>query len=407
MRIAFVTYEYPPDIAKGGIATYVQQAALMLRQRGHSVEVFCGSNTRSISEMIDEVYIHRILTTNPEQFRTDCLSIFDMRHTDKPFDILESPEINSSGLLIKQKFPLLPLVVKLHMPLFLQMKLNNFYTHLFTKIRFFLGALRRGKYNYIGKYNYKADKDFLITELSDAIVAPAPAIKIIIQNAWKIDQQKIEVIPYPFTPPNKILSIPISNLQNKIVLFAGRLDVQKGIVNLIKAIPLVIKSHPNVLFKIIGNDGYYSRKKIKMSDYIKKQLSKFSKNISLLGPLEYDHFLDELSTASVCTFPSLWENYGLVCAEAMAAGRAVIGTKEGGMKTMLENGAGIIVDPLDYKQLANYIISLLNNDELRMQYGKIARAKILSDYNNDIIGKKMEAHFYSVINNYKSSKISF
>jgi glycogen synthase len=40
MRIAFVSHEYPPDTAFGGIATYVRQAATLLAGRGHSVEVF-------------------------------------------------------------------------------------------------------------------------------------------------------------------------------------------------------------------------------------------------------------------------------------------------------------------------------------------------------------------------------
>ena len=47
MRIAFISYEYPPDTAAGGIATYARQAAHMLRDRGHAVEVFAASPHRT------------------------------------------------------------------------------------------------------------------------------------------------------------------------------------------------------------------------------------------------------------------------------------------------------------------------------------------------------------------------
>ncbi len=46
MKIAFVFYEYPPDTADGGIATYLRQAARMLCARGHQVEVFAGARGR-------------------------------------------------------------------------------------------------------------------------------------------------------------------------------------------------------------------------------------------------------------------------------------------------------------------------------------------------------------------------
>jgi glycogen synthase len=51
MKIAFISYEYPPDTAVGGIATYVYHAAKMMNERGHNVEVFAASGKRSCSEV--------------------------------------------------------------------------------------------------------------------------------------------------------------------------------------------------------------------------------------------------------------------------------------------------------------------------------------------------------------------
>src|SRR6185312_4195969 len=91
------------------------------------------------------------------------------------------------------------------------------------------------------------------------------------------------------------------------------------------------------------------------------------------------------------------ECFGLVCLEAMSAGRPVIGSKEGGMKEILEGNAGLLVNPNNYNEMANEIIGLLNNEALRQQLGANGRAKVLSEYNSDIIGQKMEAYYKRVI----------
>ena len=70
MRIAFVSYEYPPDTAYGGIATYVYQAAKMLRERGHQVEVFAASPNRAGTETENGFLVHR--TNVKEQQKFTC-----------------------------------------------------------------------------------------------------------------------------------------------------------------------------------------------------------------------------------------------------------------------------------------------------------------------------------------------
>lgn len=397
MRIAFITYEYPSDIAQGGIATYVAQTAYILKDRGHDVEIFCGSHTRTISEEINGVLIHRIITKDPQSFRQDCLSIFSERHTLLPFDIIESPEIHANALEIKEKFPELPMVVKLHMALFIQMRLYNFYTSRLSKLRFFLGALRRGRIRKYGQYDYKKDIDYKIALLADAIVSPSKSLKDIILKEWNLKPESIKVIPYPFSPPKSLLEIPVDIKVEKVVSFVGKLNVHKGIINLIKIIPLVVKKHPDVIFKLAGNDSIFAQKKIKMSSYIKQQLKGYEKNYVIKGGLEYTEVLSQYNNSAVCIFPSIWENFPLVCLEAMSAGRAIIGSREGGMNEMLDGRAGIIIDPLDVQEMADAVIKLLNEESLRHKYGAKAREKVLKNYNAEIIGKRMEDHFTGVI----------
>src|SRR5262245_58881126 len=92
MKIAFITYEYPPDTAYGGIATYVNQAATMLRRRGHQVEVFTSSPYRSGRECEDGVMVHRVRVTEQRDFSKPVGEVFAERHAEIEFDVLEGPE---------------------------------------------------------------------------------------------------------------------------------------------------------------------------------------------------------------------------------------------------------------------------------------------------------------------------
>ena len=397
MRIGFITYEFPPDIAQGGIATYVQQASLILQNRGHEVEVFCGSHERTVIEKVNGILIHRLQTVDPASFSRDIVDIFSMRHLEQSFDIIESPEIHANALLIKEKFPNLPLVVKLHMPLYLQMQLINFYIPWWIKLRFFFGALRRGRIKFYGQYNFKKDVDYQLTSIADGIVSPSTSLKHITIRNWRIKERSITVIPYPFKPSQKLFDVSLENHSQNTISFIGKLNVQKGVINLIKVIKKVSKRHPNVMFRLVGNDSNVPLANIKMSVFIKEKLKGFEKNYIITGGLSYDEVMSEIENTSICIFPSIWENFPLVCLEAMSAGRAIIGSKQGGMKEMLSEGAGILIDPLDIHEMTDAVLQLLNNQQLRQELGATARQKLLSNYNSDIIGEKMEQHFIKVI----------
>src|SRR5450432_435220 len=126
MRIAFVSYELPPDTALGGIATYVAQIADALAAAGADVEIFCGSSTRT-DQTTDErgVVINRI-NADRNAFPTAIVSTFLQRHRAKPFDVLEGPDFTAEARYITRALPHLPYVVKLHTPYFFASKFGRF-----------------------------------------------------------------------------------------------------------------------------------------------------------------------------------------------------------------------------------------------------------------------------------------
>ncbi len=210
---------------------------------------------------------------------------------------------------------------------------------------------------------------------------------------------KVTKIPYPFVPPPSLLQIPIIERETKVISFIGKLNVQKGVVALVQMIKFVVSKHPDVCFRFIGEDSVYQSRKMLMSEYIRKELVGLEKNYIIKGGLEYAEVISELYDTDICIFPSIWENFPNVCLEAMSAGRAVIGSKNGGMQEMLANGCGVLIDPVKVRNGSKAIVSLLNQPKTRVQIGTKARLAVLDRYNADKIGSLIETQFTTLIRN--------
>src|SRR5262245_46820626 len=113
MRIAFVSFEFPPDTSHGGISTYLDQAVNMLGAAGHEVEVFAGSRKRSGQEQTAHALIHRVKAANFEEFSARVAPELAHQHACRPFDVVEAAEFQAEYRQIARELPDLPLVVKL------------------------------------------------------------------------------------------------------------------------------------------------------------------------------------------------------------------------------------------------------------------------------------------------------
>lgn len=103
----------------------------------------------------------------------------------------------------------------------------------------------------------------------------------------------------------------------------------------------------------------------------------------------------------VCVYPSLWENFPNVCLEAMTAGRGIVGSREGGMKDMLEDiNGGMLVDPLSVDHIVSATAYLLQNPALRQEMGERARNKIITYYATSVLDETIN-YYQNII----SSKI--
>jgi len=389
MRIALISYEYPPDTAFGGIATYTQQWAKALQSYGFSVEVFCASINNSISHYEDDVWVNRIKELDRARFKHTVLHIFQKRHLIAPFNYIESPEFNADGLFIKLQFPELPLIVKLHGPSFMIDKLNqeNNRVSFLNKLRTILGAYRRfkkpRKYWLNREEVYKYEKR--IISIADFITSPSLSLRLIVSDKFKIPINKIFYLPNPYEPNDKYLSI-VNKSEGKIISYIGRLENRKGILTFIEVIPEVLKRFPDAQFRFVGQDAFINSCNISAKKILQTKLESCLQSITFVGHIPLEKMTDEFSACTICVFPSLWENFPTVCLEAMASGKAIIGSLNGGMNDMLSDPeAGILIDPSDSKSIINAICFLLDNPNTIKELGSKAKKSVIEKYNSSKI----------------------
>lgn len=384
MRIAYITYEYPPDISAGGIATYVYEAARMMVAAGWSVEVFAGSFTRSGKFEEDGIIVNRIVIKDVIDFREKVGDVFEVRNVFKPFDIYETPEINGNALHIAKRNPTIPFITKLQTPVTLQLKLFNYYKPFFNKVRFVLGALRRGRidFGFWRRYdrNPNIDIDYIMTHEATAISSPSYAMKKWAVNYWRIPKNDITVLANLFSPPENLINQVYSS-DRVLLTFVGKINVHKGMFMLMKALPAILEKCSWIDVCLIGNDGASPNGNESMRNFMECYLKKWSNRIIFTGAISKEEIHTYLNKSLVCIFPSIWEAFGYVSLEAMSAGVPVLVSKGSGMEEIIDNDKyGVSINPLSSKDIAYKTLKLINDKNMLQKLSTLGRDRVLNFY---------------------------
>jgi len=200
---------------------------------------------------------------------------------------------------------------------------------------------------------------------------------------------KISVIPNGvnvdfFRPPDE--------KDSNLVVWVGRMVPEKGLVYLLEAMREVVKHHADVKLVLVG-DGPL---KNDLSNFVYKK--NLQKNVIFFGVRSHEEVSAILSKSSIFVFPSLKEGLPRAVLEAMACGTVVVGANVSGVKDIITHEHnGILIPPRDPKVLANYIVTLLNDENLRQFLGQNARQLMVENYNWDMITRKIERVYFDSV----------
>jgi D-inositol-3-phosphate glycosyltransferase len=120
-------------------------------------------------------------------------------------------------------------------------------------------------------------------------------------------------------------------------------------------------------------------------------------NVAFVGSRDQEQLALYYAAADVCAVPSLTESFGLVALESMACGTPVVGTRVGGLQTLIEDGeSGLLVPAGDYQALAESIARVLTDPRLHMHLAHGARDRA-EHYTWQTVGDQIEALYAKVL----------
>lgn len=396
MRIAFVSYEYPPETGGGGIGTYLVGVVQGLAQLGHQVVLICGG---SADEKRQEKGLKIIkVNASSDEFANKAAEAFAEEHRQKPIELVELTDYAAWGLEVQRRFPEVPSVVKLHTPSFVIDRLHWQKPNTFQRLRMGLGALKKREAwpTFSFRANSIHGKEVETLKRANAVVATTRAVLEEVAKEVPEIRSKAAVYPYILVPSQTLLdhSIPGSH---QTVLYVGRLEPRKGVLDLAVAAALVRKKNPGLKFRFVGRDMPSGRAKDSCAEQIRK-ITREDSGVEILPPQTAERVQQLYGESDICCFPSHWESFGLVLLEAMAAGRAVIASRGSGMAEIIEDQkTGLLVESHSPKKLTEAIQLLAGNRDLRLRLGKAARAKVLERYSAKVVLEKQEDHYQKII----------
>jgi glycosyltransferase involved in cell wall biosynthesis len=146
-----------------------------------------------------------------------------------------------------------------------------------------------------------------------------------------------------------------------VIGYAGRLEKFKGVIDLLDAMPLILKSQPKVSL-IIAGEGSYSDEIIKRTQELG-----IGNRVTYKGRLDREEMAKFYNEISVLVMPSLWpETFGKVGVEAMSVGTPVVATDVGGVRDWLEDTKnGFLVSPSKPDQIAEKVLNILKDSNIQ------------------------------------------
>ena len=356
MRVMMLSWEYPPRIV-GGISPHVYELSQQLASKGIEVHVVTKATPSAPDEEVEPsgVHVHRVhLEGTPNDFIHE-IQLLNIATEKRVRTLLEDWRPGGQ-----------PTLFHAHDWLSLDAARELKYDYKLPTVAT-VHATETGRHGgifndtsrYIHEHEYWLTyeawriivcSEFMKGEVARIFNAPADKVDVIFNG---VDAEKFE---FDWTDSDRSahrakLALP----EEKIVMFVGRFVREKGIHVLLNAASVVLAQEPNTKFLIVGGGQ-------------RSKLERFVHWAGLADKVLFTGFMANRSlhmlyrSADVAVFPSLYEPFGIVALEAMAAGAAVVSSDAGGLQEVVLHGeTGTTSFANNAESLAWAILDVLRN----------------------------------------------
>jgi glycosyltransferase involved in cell wall biosynthesis len=199
-----------------------------------------------------------------------------------------------------------------------------------------------------------------------AKLAVSSAVAEHYRKALSLDRVDVLYNPIDLRPVDAITQVPRRPEEPLHLILPGRLVPEKGHADLIAGLRDERLAHLSLKVTFAGHGNLQSK--------LQHDLAELPFPTIITGVLEHGAFLKLLSHADIVITPSRFEGFGLAALEAMSLSKPVIASTAGGLPEVLGE-TGRLVNIGDVVALADAILELAEDSELRKRMGKAARAR--------------------------------
>jgi glycosyltransferase involved in cell wall biosynthesis len=350
MKVAMIGWEYPPFKA-GGLATH------------------CYGLTRSLANKGVQVDFYMPKTKHKTSSDKKNLKIIEVGETEIfPYDRPDNKEL--AGQFFEAVYRYNDLVVSrvkgnydvIHCHDWLTMKAGiTIKEKTNTPLVLSVHSTEYDRSGWIYPNQWFIDIEREGMEKADRIIAVSHFTKRVCVEKYGINPEKISVVH------NAVYPIPEGHKQD-IVLFLGRLTIQKGAEFFLRAAQKVKDYEPDTKFVVAG-----------IGDMLPKLITQaldlgISDKVIFTGRLSEEEVKHIYGISSVYVMPSVSEPFGITALEAISAGTPTIASKTAGFSEAFNNC--LRVDFWDTDEMANKIISLIRYKPLHTTLSKEGRREI-------------------------------
>ena len=381
MKILMLSWEYPPRIV-GGISRVVHDLSHRLIKDGHEVTVVTYKDGDAPYFENDKgVQVYRVdnYMITPNSFIDWIMQLnFNMiaKATEliakgEKFDVIHAHDwlVAYAAKSLKNSFEI-PIVATIH-------------------------ATEAGRNSGIHDevQRYINDTEWMLTYEATEVIVNSNYMKNELQRLFGLPFEKINVVP------NGIATTNFSGIERdydfrrqfasdneKIILFAGRLVYEKGVQNLIAAMPKILSSYNDAKLVIAGRGG--------MIDDLKAQVDYLGigNKVYFTGYMDHKSLMKMYKCADISVFPSTYEPFGIVALEAMLAEVPIVVSDVGGLNEIVQHGVnGMKSYAGNANSLADSILALLFDKQLAANVVKQAKLDVKNKYNWTKIAQ--DSHF--------------
>ncbi len=375
MRVMMLSWEYPPRIV-GGISPHVHELSQELVKKDIEVHVITKSTPKAPDEEIEEsgVHVHRVhLDEDPKDFVHE-IQLLNQATDRRVRTMLEDWRPGGQ-----------PTVFHAHDWLSLEAARNLKYEYKLPIIAT-LHATEWGRHGGIFSdiSKYIAEQEYWLTYEAWRLIVCSEFMKGEAVRLFNTPADKVDVIfngvdsakfEFDWSEAERLETRRrFAHDEEKIVIYVGRFVREKGIQVLLNAVHAVLAEEPKTKFLIVGGG-------------VRDKFESFTRWAGLGESVNFTGFmsgrqLHELyRCADVAVFPSLYEPFGIVALEGMAAGVPVVSSDAGGLKEIVQHGVtGTTSFANDPASLAWGVRQALGDAEHTREMAIKAKERLQSDF---------------------------